>query len=77
MQIRNPWVRFVSRITWGRIVASAQDHLSAVSQVVREGGLDDEEEDYDNETGFSLAEERAIPEEDEEGPLDDSAHTEL
>jgi hypothetical protein len=29
--------------------------LSAVSQVVREGGLDDEEEDFDNETGFSLA----------------------
>lgn len=48
-------VRFTSRLFWWRIAASVQGHLSAVSQVVREGGLDDEEEDFDNETGFSLA----------------------
>jgi hypothetical protein len=43
-----------TRLRRSRIAASVQDQISAVSQVVREGGLDDEEEDFDNETGCSL-----------------------
>jgi hypothetical protein len=36
---------------------SVQDQVSAVSHVVREGGLDDEELDFDNETGCSIVDE--------------------
>jgi hypothetical protein len=53
-QSSRSWVRMATRIRRSRIAASVQDQLSAVSQVVREGGLDDEEEDFDNETGCSL-----------------------
>jgi hypothetical protein len=56
------------RLACWRIAESVQEHLSAVSQVVREGGLDDEEEDFDNETGFSVAGDlENIEEEQEDG----------
>lgn len=48
-----------TRLRRSRIAASVQDQLSAVSQVVREGGLDDEEEDFDNDTGCSIVDDGA------------------
>lgn len=49
----------VARLRRSRIALSVQDQISAVSQVVREGGLDDEEEDFDNETGCLQADQSA------------------
>ena len=40
-----------------RVTAVVQEQLSTLSQVLREGGLDDEEEDFDNETGCSAGNE--------------------